>query len=377
MIVNLQALRALAAYGVVVYHIGDSAPEELPWFSRVSHIGAAGVDIFFVLSGFIMVFTTSRASMTGGEFLLRRIARIVPAYWLVTLFTFGLLAFGFEPVGNHSVDIGYLLRSLLFIPAERGASGVIPLLAVGWTLNFEMLFYLLFAAAIHTAGVVRRVQVVSVALLALVAIGGCIGPAGVVAGFVTSPLLLEFLFGIAIACLWDRILQVSATTLGWTGGVSLALGAAMLGLDGWLVPFRELTGSWRFFWFGVPAAAVVGGALMFEAAKLEVTNRPWLHQGDASYALYLVHPLVLQLTRKVLDQYAGPGGFGLVSNLVISLGACAACGTLFHVFVEQPLVSLFVSRRRSDGPGATGRRPERRTSEAVRQVLDELGPASR
>ena len=106
--------------------------------------GAAGVDIFFVVSGFIMVVTTMKRDMAPGEFLLHRIARIVPVYWVVTILLFAIVMYGFKPVGIMRMQPDWLAKSLLFIPFDRDGR-VEPIISVGWTLNYEMFFYLLFA----------------------------------------------------------------------------------------------------------------------------------------------------------------------------------------------------------------------------------------
>lgn len=342
MITNLQLLRAIAAYAVVIYHIGDQ--ESAAWFRSLSHVGAAGVDIFFVLSGFIMVFTTARVQPTSTEFLLKRIARIVPTYWLVTLATFALLLLGLRPIGNHQADVGYLVSSLLFFPVERGAAGTIPLVAVGWTLNYEMFFYLLFAAVLALAKNRGVAYTVVGVLLALVSVNLVVETTNPSLRLATSPLLLEFAFGIVLARLWPGALRVSKLTLERVGvGLALAGGAALF-VIGVLVPLPVITGSWRFGWFGIPAAAVVAGVVSLEAAGRAVSSRRWLFQGEASYALYLVHPLVLQVTRKVIAPLPLSGTAGLGLRIVVLLLACATASALFYLHVERPLTRLF-SRR--------------------------------
>jgi len=344
LITNLQLLRALAAYAVVVYHIGDQEPADLAWFRSLSHAGAAGVDLFFVLSGFIMVFTTRRAEPTATDFLRKRITRIVPTYWLVTLATFGLLLLGLRPIGNHGADVGYLVSSLLFIPVERGASGTIPLVAVGWTLNYEMFFYLVFAAALSLTKGRRLAYSIVGVLLAFVLVGLFVQTANPRLRLVTSPLLLEFSFGILLARLWEGALQLSKRTLERLGlGLVLVGGSALLGVGGG-VPLPVVTGPWRFAWFGIPAAAVVAGALSLEAAGRKVSSKRWLFQGEASYALYLVHPLVLQVTRKLIANAPLAATAGLGVRLVILLVACATSAALFYRLVERPLTTLLTRR---------------------------------
>lgn len=352
MIANLQALRAIAAFAVVFYHIGDYQPTELHWFSRVSHLGAAGVDVFFVLSGFIMMFTTKRESATAADFLIKRIKRIVPTYWLVTLVTFVMLLAGLKPLGNHEADVGYLLASLLFIPVERGGAGALPLVAVGWTLNFEMFFYLVFALALSVGGVARRSWLVALSIAGCVALGAVLAPTNAALRAFTSPLMLEFVFGIGLAYLWERRSKLQpSSALGFAliGLGVLALGAVLFGARP-----ETMTGQLRFVWFGLPAVSIVFGSLVLEAARRSVTNRLWLLQGDASYSLYLIHPLVLQVGRKVIGRVPLEGSAGASVRIVLLVCACAVCGTLFYRYVERPLTA-WLSRTRAPVAGVPRR----------------------
>lgn len=354
MIANLQALRAIAAIGVVLYHIGDHKPSVLPWFSWASQLGAAGVDVFFVLSGFIMVFTTKRETTTPADFLLKRIRRIVPTYWLVTLLVFALLLSGFRPVGNHDADFGYLLASLLFIPVERGSAGALPLVAVGWTLNFEMFFYLVFALALSLGGVARRSWLVGSAISGLVAVGALITTSSAALAAFTSPLMLEFVFGIALAQLWEH-LPILGPRRASVLGVTL-IGFGILALA-WVlahVEFEAMTGLLRCVWFGLPAASIVAGSLALEVGRHTVTSSSWLLLGDASYSLYLIHPLVLQIGRKVAARIPLEGELGASARVTSLLVACCLCGILLYRWVERPLTRV-LSRSRAPLRGVTGR----------------------
>lgn len=131
---SLQILRALAATSVVYLHIGCE-----PWF------GGFGVDIFFVLSGFVMCYITDSGE-SGKEFFLRRIARIVPLYWALTLITFVIAWLKPTLFNSTTADLGNLFKSLLFIPYVKENGSISPIIPVGWTLNYEVYFYLLISA---------------------------------------------------------------------------------------------------------------------------------------------------------------------------------------------------------------------------------------
>jgi exopolysaccharide production protein ExoZ len=127
--------RALA---VVFYHTAYT-------FNRGVHTEFQAVAVFFVISGFIMTYIT-RAE--ADRFLLQRLIRVVPLYWLCTLAT--LAAVTLKGSGHvwDDASLAHVAESLLFVPYQNLSGDFQPLLAVGWTLNLEMFFYLLFAAAL-------------------------------------------------------------------------------------------------------------------------------------------------------------------------------------------------------------------------------------
>ena len=138
MLYNLQILRGIAAVGVVFYHTAFLLPGNV-------HTDFSGVSIFFVISGFIMCFITRQSAE---DFLPKRIIRIVPMYWLCTI-AFVVInhrLFKLFKPSTWTTDTTLAIdipQSLLFLPSEKA-----PLLGVGWTLNFEIYFYLVFAVAL-------------------------------------------------------------------------------------------------------------------------------------------------------------------------------------------------------------------------------------
>src|SRR5262249_55839896 len=136
---------AVAALLVVFNHSRQFAGFESAIDTTVGH---AGVDIFFVISGFVMAVTAGRANYPAGVFLQRRIIRIVPLYWAATFFTAGLLLIAPGLFRDNVVTLKHFLLSLFFIPhvSPDSAHDLSPLIKIGWTLNFEMFFYVVFAA---------------------------------------------------------------------------------------------------------------------------------------------------------------------------------------------------------------------------------------
>ena len=234
---SLQMLRAVAAYAVLLFHLG------------LFRLGYAGVDVFFVLSGFIMGMLGTQEGARA--FLLRRLIRIAPLYWAVTLAFCAITAV--PGMARHFVLHGAdLLRSLLFVPYVNAQGEIWPIVVPGWTLDYEILFYALMGLCL--AGCRRAApQVLVAVLLALVAAGALLQPAAAPAQVLTGPLLLEFLFGLLLCAsrpLWGR----------WEGLVALVLGLAAFAF--WAARGEaDFTGFHRIATLGLASALLVGGAI--------------------------------------------------------------------------------------------------------------------
>jgi exopolysaccharide production protein ExoZ len=272
---SIQILRAVAALSVVLFHAAQ-------WSHLDFSVGAAGVDLFFVISGFVLWTACEARPPTPGAFLRARAARILPLYWIVTLVVAAAaLAAPMAlpivlPQGRH------LVLSLLLLPHTDPAGGPFPLLPTGWTLTYEAFFYGVMALGLATPAD-RRLQLVAGLLLAASLVGFAYH------GWYTllaNPLLLEFLAGIALARMWrdGRLKRLpSASGPGLIAAGALILAACQLsGLrDDFLRPFV----------WGPPAALIVAGALKLEAdgrIGSGLLTRVLVAVGDASYSLYLV-----------------------------------------------------------------------------------------
>ena len=199
----LQALRAIAASLVVVDHTlleltGNRAGDKLTSLAWI--LGSVGVYTFFVVSGFIMVHV-SWAQFGGVReslgFFRRRIIRIVPLYWLGTL-----AALGFHRISaTHGAQDGLreLAYSFAFVPYPGDDGAMSPILPQGWTLNYEMMFYVVFALGL-CAPRQFGLPAVCAALFAFVLAGPQFHQASV--AYLASPIILWFLLGIVLAVVW-------------------------------------------------------------------------------------------------------------------------------------------------------------------------------
>ena len=129
----IQVLRFFAAFSVMMVHL------------PIIGFGIWGVDIFFVISGFIMMYVTENNQK---NFLIKRIIRIVPLYWILTLGVFSIAIFYPDLLNNTTANFEHLIKSLFFVPFDKNSSGHFPILFLGWTLNFEIIFYILFSISL-------------------------------------------------------------------------------------------------------------------------------------------------------------------------------------------------------------------------------------
>jgi exopolysaccharide production protein ExoZ len=294
---SLQVLRFLAAFGVVEAHtLGNQA-------------GAMGVDVFFVLSGFIIT-KTARAHPEG--FLLNRLTRVLPTYYV-----FALPALAWASLGAP-LDWRRMVSTLVLWPGFDVFA--IPYVPVAWTLCFEALFYICVWLVLRGA----RPSWFLAAFAVADVVAGFTHLA--ILDFLGSPLILEFLFGVGLALVGWRSR--------WAGGAALAVAGAvvaffvatgphglahMVGGPGALVRTVE---------WGVPSALIVFGALQFDALVKGPMWGALVFMGDASYSLYLSHVPIVDCLRH-----------GHVPS-AFSLLAAVACGAAFYAFVEKPLIRL-------------------------------------
>jgi exopolysaccharide production protein ExoZ len=297
-LLSIQYLRFIASALVVVAHVG--------WTPELW--GQQGVDIFFVISGFIMVHVARREAQPG-TFLWARAMRVVPLYWIVTLAWFAL-----KPSGA-----AHLALSLAFIP-HLGPQGTIwPVIWQGWTLLYEAWFYVAFAAALALPATKRR-PILTAAFGLLACLGWATGDASAFGQVYLSPLPLEFLAGAWLHRAWAR---------GWVDRPAAGLAAALAGCAA-LVLLRDVNpGGWRVLADGGPALFIVGGGLAMER-RLPVL-RAGLLLGNASYAIYLTHRFIVPLVI--------PAAKALPLPLALSavIGACTLIGIATHLFVETPI----------------------------------------
>lgn len=349
MLQNIQLMRAVAAYLVVFYH-AQAHINNLNGNSLETHIGASGVDIFFVISGFIMVFTSECRERSTTGFWKDRIIRIVPLYWLATLCMVALSLVGFSPSGLHGWDATSLFTSLFFLPTIRPDGNFEPILSPGWTLIYEMFFYFLFGLGLLLRDQLRSVLVITGLFLALWVTGRVFVPSSYTLAYYMSPLPLEFAAGCFLGLLYTRsnhffakrphVVAISLFVI----GIAVIISSDIF-FRGMFMKVPEV----RLLVFGIPAVFIVTAALILERSGRRYSGCFLLLQGAASYAVYLFHPLLLQSTFKAGKILAvDMPVVSLFITLLTLLALIVVClgGTLIHLWIEKPLSSIL---RRTGG----------------------------
>lgn len=323
---SLQILRALAALAVVIFHLFQSLEDDFKLFSyNAFSVGAHGVDVFFVISGFIICHAHER-DHSSLRFALKRIFRIVPLYYFLTLSLFVLAWIAPHHLNSTSADPVALVKSLLFIPYMRDNGMVQPLLFLGWTLNYEMFFYGLFAINLMLS---KHAPIFcSIQVLALTEIGRLVQYENVVLDFYTDSVMLSFVWGCG-AYLLFRHAPTIVIKLKPLGPLAASI---MLVQNWWPLPLPPE------FAFGLPAAFLLLSVLHMGPAS-SASARILKTIGDASYPLYLSHPYVVQSFVKIVIPLFGVSLATItIFSVVALLGSIAASVVLFFT-LEKPINS--------------------------------------
>lgn len=345
---GVEALRFVAAFIVVVTHSTFYAYERNDHTMSVWHFGESGVDIFFVISGFVIVVASAREGgwVSSRSFVARRVKRIIPMYWLATSVNLAILLILPSVVLHSTLDWEQVAKSYLLIPDYNADGRVEPLLGVAWTLYFESFFYVMFAIALAIR--VSPYIFVSSILVCLAGASLFRSPQWPAFAVYASPLLLEFLAGMLIARFLTplRVHRAAAFALILAGAVTLVgfgeLGAAVPGIVS----------------RGVPSVFIVAGVVLAEQYIPWQRARWLLFLGAASYAIYLFHPLFAPIAPVALTAVGiqnGPLATGLGVVLAVSLAA------IIHRYVEVPTMNRLRHRGRPNEHVA-----DRRTDARIR-----------
>ncbi|WBU55851.1 acyltransferase family protein [Paracoccus sediminicola] len=335
-LVSVQLLRAIAATAVVFQHAQTEAVQSMAEFDPLGFDFGIGVDIFFIISGFVMWLSSSHLfGEPGGTglFLKKRFQRVVPLYWVYTLGMLAAILLLPEKLNNPDASPGLVISSFLFFPYPNAIGEYTPVLALGWTLNYEMFFYALFAIALILP---RR--------------PGFLALCGLIFGFVLlwsvidigpirfwgRPIIIEFLIGVVLARIYLRVGNRPGLPL-----FAIAVAAAFVAYR-LLTPFES-----RLISLGLPSAIFSAAFIFFLPARLSGTLSGIARLGgDSSYTLYLSHPFTLAIV-KIIWLRLDPGAAQPWAYIWAATLACVVAGYILYLLIEKPLLSLWKRPRRS------------------------------
>ncbi|WP_404443828.1 acyltransferase [Microbacterium marinum] len=352
---GVQFLRAIAVLLVVANHTliilaGSEYFGSALIPQAIAEKGAVGVDLFFVVSGFIIAYVsltpdTLSAKVTVSRFIKKRLVRIVPLLWVAVLL-FAL----FRYVATHDVDVASSLNAMFVLPVGEQRPNVV------WTLRHEFLFYALFAVSFLSLRGLRWV-VYTWALSPLIVwpfLPALEGVSAEWARLLVGPSNVNFAVGLTVGLLYLRFRSLREAHISQAAAIAaivVGVGGMVAARDALPVPFSALGGALAIF-----------GAI-FCASRSDLISRGLDTVGDASYAIYLTHNLGILATAALWDRFFGPSGQGYATIVVFAVAVGA--GVLVHFFVETPLIDgvnrflSFLDRRTR--PRQEGSRPDRRS----------------
>ncbi len=338
----LQLLRAIAVLLVVECHSGQVL--DITGSYALPSLGIFGIDIFFVISGFILSLVVLKEQTPPGfqamrEFLKRRFIRIYPIYWVIALLTLARLARAHHLFEHNYVAAFFLLPSLHYPGGET-------IITYSWTMNFELFFYLLLGLILLKT-IQWAIPVLIVSLVTLIAIGSITGIGHPVAILVANPILLEFVYGAVIALLYvrmgrRRVAGIMVTALGIVAMFCLPLlrlpftvanGAQMIMVNNGALARAATLG---------PCAALIVGGVVFWSPSMKSTFGKWgVLLGNSSYSAYVVSALVLEFSFRIFFHLDPPPLLSFWNRLLFEstmVIAVMAAGLACYTFVEKPLL---------------------------------------
>ncbi|MGV8854330.1 MAG: acyltransferase family protein [Devosia sp.] len=335
---TIQYLRGFAAMLVLASHaLLYPLIEHDRGFGR---LGWLGVILFFVISGFIMVAVTGEGRFSAGDFLRRRVIRVVPLYWMATLLAAALALLAPQLFKTTVYDGTQLVLSLLFIPFHNAASGGIhPLYKLGWTLNYEMFFYVCFAL-LAFLGMGARVIWLTIAFAGLMVLGLLLQPQAAIPMFYTSFMPMAFCAGawLGLATVRGKLAALPPYVL---------YGVAAIGLVALVQGFAWGQGALVEDGFAFIGLLVFAATLVLLAERFDPQLQPIAlleRIGDASYSIYLSHIYVVAILCDLAFRFLDRGNMVadyLVAILAIVVGVAVGWG--LYGWVERPTLRLVTS----------------------------------
>ena len=299
---SIEVIRFVAATAVVCAHIPNI------------NIGYFGVDLFFIISGFVMMLSTD---ISKKKFFLKRLFRILPTYYFFTIGVFLIALLHPNLLNYTTADFSHLIKSFLFIPFDKNGAGHFPVLFLGWTLNYEMYFYLIFAISLMLSFKNRSLVATGILTLIFILCKNHKELPFVVYGDLIA---FEFVIGMII---YEAIIKKNNLNV-------IFLTFAIL----IVVLINENGFSHRLIKYGLPSALFC--SIVIIVFKEKKIHKMLLTLGGASYSLYLIHPYIIQFFLKNTNTF--PSGYiesAVIS--VVSILAANIAAIIIYKYLEIPM----------------------------------------
>ncbi len=323
---SLQMIRGFAAIAVILHHETQilTAKLDYTWLNELFLPGSLGVDIFFVLSGFIILHTSKFGQETTLQFLKKRAFRIYPIYIFFTVFMIAMAVVAPSEQSGYRLEISNIIGSLLLLPQKK------YIVHVAWTLSYEVIFYIVFSLTYFKSPKYMHAFFVIWGVVILGFEFSNFETDSLILNTLLSPLIIEFYFGCLVAFLYKKIPYFKYGALAFWAGLVLLIAMPVL-KEGPIADHID-----RMSLLGIPSALLVLGSLYLKSTIPSLL----VFFGDASYSIYLVHYTVLGFLLKLAEK------FNLALYLhtlpgTIALFICTfLAGCFFYYFIERNLQKL-------------------------------------
>ncbi|MEP6674223.1 MAG: acyltransferase [Ferruginibacter sp.] len=337
----IQLLRGVASVLVVLLHLTVNFSENLKqnFLANIFAFGGSGVDIFFVLSGFIITYAhlqhIGKATATG-LFVKRRFIRIYPIYWIViTVFLAVQLLLPSFYKTHYSINAGNLISTYLLLPGHTMVNGV------SWTLTNELFFYFLFIFALLIPKKTYSIYLAIgyfILLIALAFTGYSTSNSDSITGLVLFPMNIEFLLGIFIVLIVEKINRQAIIPMLLIGILWFIAGAVCVDKGIEVVTSTANSAMNRVIFFGLPAFLIILSLVKMELSKNVRVGKIFMQLGNASYSIYLIHLPLLAASFKIIAKLGITNYYFLILISILLFVIVCALGIFVYDKIEKPLI---------------------------------------
>lgn len=334
---SIQSFRGIAALLVVAFHLTVRSNELLKQnlLAGLFSFGSAGVDFFFVLSGFVIFYVhryDTGNSRKLKNFLLKRFVRIYPIYFLLTLLIIPVYLAGYGHSYKSNIDI--ILKSFLLYPQSNG---IYPILNVGWTLSYEVLFYLFSSLAIllkpQLTRIIFALWILTIITVYIARISSLFVPDNTLINFIFNIRNLEFILGSLAAYLVQKQQFRHSSCMLMLGILSFLL----FGMNDAIFNFVRVE---PVIAYGIPSALIIIGAASRDLINSPKVPRIFLYFGDASYSIYLTHFVAMTALMSLALKLHLISFMGYPLTVAIITVMTLILGCLVFQYIENPLLAF-------------------------------------